>query len=401
MTDRLDKICFLPPPIDMPWTGPPPDPPGVQFKRRDGRDVQIDLPLFWFEPAWHHVATSMADQIAVAVAEQGVLVSALNSDLSEPEQESEFCSPLVDDSHQEASDQEASDQKSSDTESSDTESLHEGSSHPARILPYRAERYGFQPKDLIGPRVIDVRLSIARDPKGHYGYSPRRIERWKATPADRPLAGGGWVPAASFLPDVPSLKHLDAKLDQLRALSPRSAVFVSFSSHRLRTDLPSILETKPDGLILRLNDIPLTGMQVAEITVLARKMTDELAGNEIPLWVVPGPMSPDDAVKLLALGASAIAVDDWCAEIIESVAQAKPASQTASGYQGYQSKQTAISLLRQVIEEKLAPKVERFEGLCTSLRAIPSDQRLACLSGRWAKSLGIPALAMPRVTHEP
>ncbi|MGB0597281.1 MAG: hypothetical protein ACPGLY_11380 [Rubripirellula sp.] len=386
MTDRLDKICFLPPPIDTPWTGPPPDPPGVQFKRRDGRDVQIDLPLFWFEPAWHHVATSMADQIAVAVADQGVLVSALNSDLSEPEQESEFCSPLVDESHQ---------------ESSDIEPLHEGSSHPARILPYRAERYGFQPKDLIGPRVIDVRLSIARDPKGHYGYSPRRIERWKATPADRPLAGGGWVPAASFLPDVPSLKHLDAKLDQLRILSPRSAVFVSFSSHRLRTDLPSILETKPDGLILRLNDIPLTGMQVAEITVLTRKMTDELAGNEIPLWVVPGPMSPDDAVKLLALGASAIAVDDWCAEIIESVAQAKPASQTTSGYQGYQSNQSAISVLRQVIKESLAPKVERFEGLRTSLRAIPSDQRLACLSGRWAKSLGIPALAMPRVTHEP
>lgn len=386
MTDRLDKICFLPPPIDTPWTGPPPDPPGVQFKRRDGRVVQIDLPLFWFEPAWHHVATSMADKIAVAVADQGVLVSALNSDLSEPEQESEFCSPLVDESHQ---------------ESSDIEPLHEGSSHPARILPYRAERYGFQPKDLIGPRVIDVRLSIARDPKGHYGYSPRRIERWKATPADRPLAGGGWVPAASFLPDVPSLKHLDSKLDQLRALSPRSAVFVSFSSHRLRTELPSILETNPDGLILRLNDIPLTGMQVAEITVLARKMTDELAGNEIPLWVVPGPMSPDDAVKLLALGASAIAVDDWCTEIIESVAQAKPASQTASGYQGYQSNQSAISVLRQVIEEKLAPKVERFEGLCTSLRAIPSDQRLACLSGRWAQSLGIPALAMPRVTHEP
>ena len=389
MTDRLDKICFLPPPIDTPWTGPPPDPPGVQFKRRDGRDVQIDLPLFWFEPAWHHVAARMADQIAVAVADQGVIVSALNSDLSEPEQESEFCSPLVEESHQ---------------ESSDTEPPYEGSSHLARILPYRAERYGFQPKDLIGPRVIDVRLSIARDPKGHYGYSPRRIERWKATPADRPLAGGGWVPAASFLPDVPSLKQLDAKLDQLRDLSPRSAVFVSFSSHRLRTDLPSILETRPDGLILRLNDIPLTGMQIAEITVLARKMTDELAGNETPLWVVPGPMSPDDAVKLLALGASAIAVDDWCAGIIESVAQAKSASQTATGYQGYQgyqSNQSAISVLRQVIEENLAPKVQRFEGLCTSLRAIPSDQRLACLSGRWAKSLGIPALAMPRVTHEP
>ena len=118
MTDRLDKICFLPPPIDTPWTGPPPDPPGVQFKRRDGRDIQIDLPLFWFEPAWHHVATRMADQIAVAVADQGVLVSALNSDLSEPEQESEFCSPLVEESHQ---------------ESSDTEPPHEGSSHPAQI----------------------------------------------------------------------------------------------------------------------------------------------------------------------------------------------------------------------------------------------------------------------------
>jgi len=380
MNDRLDKICFLPPPADTPWTGPPPDSPGVRIRRRDDRQVHIGLPLFWFDPPWHHVDARVADQIAVAIAELGIVVSALRSDLSTDEGEPQFCVPSKPDEDAPAIE--------SDEE---TESL-----FLPRMLPYRAERYGFHPDDFVGARIVDVRLSIARDPEGHFGYSPERIARWEATPEDEPLAGGGWVPAASFPPDVESFEQLDAKLQQLRQLSPHAAVFVSFGPHRLREELPKILASKPDGVILRLDDIQLTGMQLAEVTVLSRQMIDEVS-SELPLWIVPGPMTADDAAKLVALGASAVAVDAWCSEIVAAAIQMP---QTTSGQPGYSSLGVDNTVVQQEMEEQLLPKIARFQGLSTSMDTIPGDQRLASLSGRWAKAVGIPALALPGVADD-
>ncbi len=375
MIDRLDKICFLPPPIDTPWTGPPPDPSGIAIGRRSGGHARIALPLFWFDPAWDYVSTRTADQIAVSVSDLGVVVSALNSDVADSNQLSEFCGG-----------------QAADPPSADSEQSTPDNAMRLRMLPYRAERYGFQPRDLAGPRIIDVRLSIARDPQGHFGYSPDRIARWEGTPADEPLAGGGWVPAASFLPDVPSLAKLDAKFEQLRRLAPQAAVFASFGVHRFRDELPAILANQPDGLILRLDDVQLSGMQLAHVTVLARQMISDSPIPETPLWIVPGPITPDDAAKLLALGASAIAIDDWCSEIIEAAVHSQPTSQS---FAGYHSPGVDGTLVKQLIRSRLLPKIERFKGLCASMQLIAANQRLACLSKRWAKATGLPALAMP------
>ncbi|MEM1070676.1 MAG: hypothetical protein AAGI63_17360, partial [Planctomycetota bacterium] len=148
MTDRLEKLCFLPPPVDTPWTGPPHDDPIDHVRRHDGGLIDILTPLFWFDPPWHHVSAHIADQIAIAVAELGIHVTALRSDLSESEQESEFCTPIEVDGQTD--------------ESANGSNEWEDRFLP-RVLPYRVERYGFQPDDLFGPQIIDVRLSIARD----------------------------------------------------------------------------------------------------------------------------------------------------------------------------------------------------------------------------------------------
>ena len=86
-----------------------------------------------------------------------------------------------------------------------------------------------------------------RDESGRFAFSPEQLERWEATPESHPLAGGGWVPSASFPPDVPSMQQLSSKLNQLRDLSPGAAVFVSIGSYRLDQELAQVVAANPDG----------------------------------------------------------------------------------------------------------------------------------------------------------
>lgn len=90
MNDRLDQLCFLPPPADTPWSGPPSESERRAIKRDDGRTIEFDLPLFWSDPPWYDVSAGAADMIATAVAELGVLVSALRRDLSDGDGEPGF-----------------------------------------------------------------------------------------------------------------------------------------------------------------------------------------------------------------------------------------------------------------------------------------------------------------------
>ena len=270
---------------------------------RTAEIIEFDVPLFWYDPPWHDVSADAADVIATAVAELGVLVSALRRDLSGVDREPGF----------HATEREENEQ---DDDAGDSEEAFEPL---PRIVPYRPERYGLSDRDFDAARIIDVRLLMTRDPSGRFAYSPQQIERWEATPAGEPLAGGGWVPSATFPPDVASMQHLSSKLSQLRALSPTAAVFVSMGPHRLNKELPEIIANKPDGLILRLDELPLDGLQLASVTRHARQLIDQMVGEEFPLWVVPGEITPDDAVKLIACGASAVAIDDWCNPIIEQV----------------------------------------------------------------------------------
>ena len=90
MNDRLDQLCLLPPPADTLWSGLPSAPKRPAIKCQDGRSVEFDLPLFWYDPPWHEVRADAADVIATAVAERGIFVSALRRDLSGTDEEPDF-----------------------------------------------------------------------------------------------------------------------------------------------------------------------------------------------------------------------------------------------------------------------------------------------------------------------
>lgn len=369
MNDRLDQLCFLPPPADIPWSGPPSESQRRAIKCDDGRTIEFDLPLFWYDPPWDDVSVDAADVIATAVAELGVLVSALRRDLSGVDREPGF----------HATEREEED---------DAGESEEGFEPLPRIVPYRPERYGLSDRDFDAARIIDVRLLMPRDPSGRFAYSPQQIERWEATPAGEPLAGGGWVPAATFPPDVASMQHLSSKLSQLRLLSPTAAVFVSMGPYRLQEELPQIMANQPDGLILRLDELPLDGLQLASVICHARQLIDQAGREEFPLWVVPGEITPDDAVKLIACGASAVAIDEWCNPIVEDVVGESQQSPS------YASSRISDAYVYELVEESLSVRIERFDGLSHALRAMPKDQRLASLNQTWAKALGVPFLSL-------
>jgi hypothetical protein len=115
---------------------------------------------------------------------------------------------------------------------------------------------------------------------------------------------------------------------------------------------------------------------------------DQAGGEEFPLWVVPGEITADDAVKLVASGASAVAIDDWCNPIIEDVVGE---SQQSSSYG---SSRINEAYVYELVEESLSVGIERFNGLSHSLRALPKDQRLASLDETWAKALGVQFLSL-------
>lgn len=378
MNHRLDQLCFLPPPASTPWSGSPSESTRCEIKRVDEQIVSIDVPLFWFDPAWHQVGTETADVVAMAIGDLGVLVSAMRSDLAGPGQTPRFHG-LEEDDESDGSDERG---KSTDEKQENAERL-------PRIVPYRPERYGLSDQDFDGARIIDLRLTMNRDESGRFAFSPDQIQRWEATPESEPLAGGGWVPAASFPPDVLSMQHLSSKLSQLRELAPIAAVFVSIGAFRLDDELLQVVAAKPDGVILRMDDLELDGLQLAALTRHARKLVDQAGATDLPLWIVPGPITPDDAVKLVALGATAVAIDSWCAEIID---EAEKQNQQSSRYSARGPDEEYIYGL---VEDELESRIERFKGLFSSIGYLPPAERLASFNPVWGDALGVRVIPLP------
>ncbi len=364
--ERLKQLYLLPPSMTTPWAGVEGMTVRSKVRRKGQSSVRLQLPLFWFDPHWYRLPTQIADELAVAVAELNVVVSGLRSDLAVPNSE-----PMM---HQD---------QSVDDESSESED--EDSSPPEprflpRMVSYRPERYGLTPADFDNAKIVDVRLMMSRDASGRFAYSPEQLARWEATPADQPLAGGGWVPAASFPPDVASIDHLSVKLNQLRKLSPGAAVFVSVGPYRLGEEIPALISSQPDGLIVRMDQVDLDGLQLAALTRRVRSLMNEAGAKQMPLWVVPGEISADDAVKLVALGASAIGVDNWCNQLID---QCLP----AQGSYGY-----SRPPIEQYVSEALEDRIERFSGLYLSLQRVKRKERLGSFRMTWAKTLGVKPL---------
>lgn len=351
--DRLNQLCLLPPPTDTPWAGAVEQSITTLIQRHAGDPVELNVPLFWYAPDWHEFSIEKADKIAARVTQWGLPVAALRSELSEPGNTPTIHQPLE----------------------------QSGSARqPIRIVPYRPERYGLTPQDFDGASVIDVRLSLARDATGRFAYSPAQLQRWEATPSDQPLAGGGWVPAATFPPDVESFDQLHSKLNQLRTLSPTAAIFLSINAFRLADELPKALAAKPDGIILQMNQHRMDGLQLAALTHRTRKLMRRAGSAEMPLWVVPGSVTADDAVKLVALGASAVAIDGWAKPIQDKLSKRATDNDTPD--------ENDVDLI-DVVDDSIGEHVDRFIGLYLSLQRVTPTGRLGSFSASWAKTLDV------------
>ena len=380
MNHRLKPLHLLPPPASTPWTGVPINPEKGQIDRRVGESLPLDLPLFWYDPHWYHVTTDQADNLAIAVGSLDVVIAAMASDLSGPSSRSMF--------HSEA-------KEMLTRTDADSDELHQdagvGGGNPfPRIVPYRPERYGLSVADFDDAFLVDVRLWMPRDVSGRFAFSPAQIQRWEASPSSEPIAGGGWVPAATFPPDVVSMDHLSSKLAQLRRLSPSAALFVSMGPYRMIDELPKLLAAQPDGLILRLDETLLDGLELAALTHRARQMMIAEKQPQLPLWVVPGEVTPDDAVKLIALGASAVAIDAWCNPLVEETQQ----SQSESGVEKPidESEHQYDPRWGDFASDHIGDSIERFRGLHESLANVSAKEQLGSFSATWAKTLGVRAL---------
>ena len=367
MNDRLSNIYLLPPPIGTPWAGTPGQTTRSDLTRHglephDRPPITIELPLFWCDPHWSALGTSQADEMAVAVARRNVLVSALRSDLSGAGEEGGFHSERV-------------------SESADKTQVAPPPPIFPRVVPYRPERYGLSPKDFDGALLVDVRMMTPRDHSGRFAYAPEQIQRWEATPTSEPLAGGSWVPAATFLPDVDTVNHLGSKLNQLRRLAPSAAICVSIGAYRMEQEIPAVILAKPDVLIVRMDEVELDPLQLAALTRRARQLIDEAGADATSFWIVPGEVTPDDAVKLVALGADAVGIDSWCNPLVETIQESIEDRSFVPG-----------ASIERLVEYALEDQIERFAGLYLSLQKIPKSEQLGSFSATWARSLNIRAL---------
>ncbi|QDT07518.1 hypothetical protein K227x_59460 [Rubripirellula lacrimiformis] len=377
-TDRLRQLVFQTPAAGSPWVAAPVQSSGTAIARADHADVVFDSPLFWYDPPWHSVPPATADVVARITANQGIAVSGMRRDFAAADDASTFLM-----GHYSG----ARDEGAPAGESADACRL-----RPLpRITPYRPERYGLSIDDFAGTSVIDVRLTIATDQSGRFAYSPEQIQRWEAADDDHPVAGGSWVPAGTFPPDVDSLDGLRSKLEQLRLLAPSAAVFVAMSPFRMDQELPGVIRQKPDGVILRADQVPMSGLMLAFMTRRARLWMEHEKVPEMPLWIVPGPISPDDAVKLVLLGATGVAIDDWCNPMLDGAAAA--AGRSAAARLGYKSQSSQDDAIIQWVDSHLGDELDRFRGRMHAMMTLPPTERLVAIDPAWAKSLGVRNLA--------
>lgn len=377
MNDRLEPLCFLPPPTGAPPVSRPQEQRYFEIKRAIGTAVPIEMPLFWHEPAWCRTDPATADVIATAVASEQILVSALTTDLA------------TDDEPVTLLQYHAEDSKYSNSDLS-----------LPRMVPYRPERYGLNVSDFDDARIIDVRLNVHRDRSGRFAYSVDQMHRWEAEPDDKRPERGNWTPAATFLPDVSSIDHIGAKLNQLRALAPAAAIFVSIAPHRMESEIPKVLAAKPDGMILNLDELPLTGMELGQLTRRARELLVNCGAAGFPLWLVPGAITPDDAVKLIVLGASGIAIDHWCRNLLEHAQETIESSPAARLGQERQ-RELEFPLVQEMVQATLAEDLERFRGLLHRMRCLPASQRLGSLDRQWAKAFQVPLVSIGQPQQNP
>lgn len=369
LESRLKNLHLLTPPSRGIWTSTGMHAAESVVMRPDGQCVHFDAPLFWYQPSWIRLDCSVADELAAAVAEQDIVVSALYRDLA-------HSNP-------------ASGDEQSTLFAAQPETTEKGTPiFLPRMTPYRAERYGLSASDFDETRVVDIRLSPTRDFSGRFAFSPQQMERWERPAEGTRLAGGGHVAAAPFPADVTSIEQLAVKIDQVRSLAPKSAAFVSIGGLRLDQDLTTAIQSKPDGVIVRMDENEYEGLQLAAFVSRARAILVEKELPNLPLWIVPGPVTPDDVVKLVALGATAVAVDAWCEPLIQQLETIALESIVRGNHE---TDQTDIETM---VSRHLWDDIDRVIGLLSSIeQGSQPDQLLGSFSPKWAKACDVSLLS--------
>lgn len=363
-SDRLSHLHLLPPAAQGVWAYNPLHSAAKQIRRTDSLVVPIERPLFWYEPPWITLQPEIADALACAVAQHDVIVSALRSDLTSESEPPFFFQPR-------------------DGETDPASDTHR---HLPRMTPYRIERYGLSPSDFDHTRVIDVRLSPSRDSSGRFAYTTDQMNRWERPSEDHPIAGGGYVAGGTFPNDIVSLKQARIKLDQLRRLSPRAAIFVSIGPFRLEDELGAALIAAPDGVILRIDQPEFEGIQIAAFVRKAREVMIQKGHADLPLWIVPGDITPADVAKLIALGASAVAIDRWCDRLVDAIHQADPNPRYDRSI-FHELPDLAARMLWNDIDTVLG-----WVSAITPDSTVP--QRLGTFHPRWAQACGVSLLSV-------
>ncbi|OYP32161.1 hypothetical protein [Rhodopirellula sp. MGV] len=363
--DRFAGLHLLPPKCTEVWTSSHLASPKRVIRRVDDTNVSIALPLFWYDPPWIDLPPIIAARLAASVANMDVTVSALHRDLTDDDdQTGELFQPI---------------------EGDDPLTASAPPRYLPRMTPYRIERYGFVSQDFDHAQVIDVRLSPSRDSSGRFAYSPGQMQRWERSPADSPISGGGYVAASTFPADIITVEQAKTKLEQLRRLAPTAAVFISITSYRLEEELSAAIAAHPDGLILRLDETEFEGLQLAGIVSGTREFLRRKKLSHLPLWVVPGEITVDDVSKLIALGASAVAIDSWCAPLLDVIQEEL---QHAHSYE------PVLREIPTMVSHHLWSDIDRVVGLCSSIDLDkPTQERLGTYHAKWAKACNATMLA--------
>ena len=290
------------------------------------RDASINLPsrLFWCDPPWYRYENSLADKIAIAVANQGITVSAARWDLSTDSLPSAY---------------------------------HDGPGARSRMLPYRPERFGVSFDDFDQVSSIDLRLVPESDAAGVPVLDLGKVSHFGLGEAIGKEAAIPPLPSLTLPPDVEGMDQLRPKMNQLHALAPQAALFVSILPQRLSEDLPILLAQNPDGVILRCEAASMDALSVTKVLCQSLNLARQ-AGNNVSILLAPGKLTGNDAIKLLRVGASAIAIDHWCDELLEEIDQ-RLSDPSRSGT-------VTEQMIEQLAKEYLGDRIERFAASQTT-----------------------------------
>lgn len=319
----LSEIGMVPPPIGTPWG----QRATAQAAPQPGDTGSVTGNVFWYDPPWHDVDPAVALEIVKAMDTRGIVTAALGSELGVASIADQL---LI-----------------------------------RTMTPYRPDRYGLNIDDLRSANVVDMRLARVRDTDGRYAYSREQLVRWLGmNPGDQDAgneARNATIVAPGWPADVPELEHLGRKWKQFRSLQPSVRCAVSVPPYRLANELPRIIATAPDIVILRMDDSDeFDAVAMVQAVLLVKKLIDKVH-PATKLWLVPiNSPAPDDCVKLYALGVDSVAIDWWCQPLLSAPPR------TAMGLGDLASHANPYL---QAVDELLAGPLARVAGLIDSCAA--------------------------------